>query len=204
VVTIGFGGEPGLVSPPRPLDPAVRPGRLDGSGLAPKVLPGEVLTEVTSGVRVGDSGGPAVDADGDVRGIVLLVGGQGGGAIQRPAAVNRLLAAAGVAKGAHGTADKLFRVGVDSFWALDFATAATGLNAAERALPDHALAGPLAARAAVLAGEDLRLDGTRRPQGFLLAFGVLSGAGALACALALARGAPRRRARHDAEPAAGP
>lgn len=196
VVTIGFGSETGLDGPPRgALQPAVRLGALDGSGTAERVLPDQVLTEVTTDVHVGDSGGPAVDADGAVRGIVLLVRQGGGGIIQRAAAVRELMRDAGVRPGGASASGVLFRAAMERFWRLDFAAAAGGLRASARAYPEHPLAAPLAARAASLASADLRLDGSRRTQGFLLAFGVLSALGAAACALALAVAVPRRRAR---------
>lgn len=206
VVTIGFGGEPGLDGPPRgALQPAVRTGALDGSGTDEQALPDQILTEVTSDVHVGDSGGPVVDADGSVRGVVLFVREGGGGLIQRAAAVRALLDDAGVGPGGASSSGVFFRAGMERFWALDLAAAAAGLRAAARAFPGHALAAPLAERAEALAAADLRLDGTRRRQGFLLAVGVLSAVGAVACALALAAAAPRpRRPRRRAHAPARP
>ena len=148
-------------------------------------MPGKKLTRVDTLVRDGDSG-PAVDADGLVLGIVLFIGDEdGGGLLMRSAEVDGLLKDAGV-RAAAGPADADYRRGLNQLWALDFPAARDSFAAAERAFPQHTLAGALAARATALEDAEFRVAGRRRPQAFLLALGVVSAIGALACALALA------------------
>lgn len=191
VVTIGFGQEPAFDGPPRgELRPALRSGELGRSGDT-DALSGTALVEVTTGVRQGDSGGPAIDRDGAVRGLVLFRS-EAGGLILRASEIRAALAASGIEAGPNETAAR-FRAGMERFWALDLGAAAADLNAVRDAFPAHTLAGPLSVRAAALAEADYRLGAERRAQGFLLALGALSAAGALACGLRLALGARARQ-----------
>jgi hypothetical protein len=189
VVTIGFGT--GVAFTTAQADdaptPVVRKGRLGRSVQVPDVLPGQTLTRVDTLVREGDSGGPAVDVDGHVRGVVLLEGEEdvGGGLLMRSAEVDQLLKESGVSADA-GPADTHYRTGLNHLWALDFPAARESFTAAEKAFPQHTLAGALAERATDLERAEFRVAGRRRPQAFLLALGIVSAIAALTCALALA------------------
>jgi len=89
VVTIGYGRGSAWDKPNRSEgEPAVRRGRLERTGILSG--PRRKATVVSTDIQRGDSGGPAVDADGNVRGIVVLRG-EGGGIIEQAAAVRRLL-----------------------------------------------------------------------------------------------------------------
>ncbi len=188
VVTIGFGT--GVASTTAQADdaplPAVRKGRLGASGDATNLVPGKTLTRVDAVVRDGDSGGPVVDADGQVRGVVLFIDPKGGGGLlMRSAEVLTLLKNSGV-RAAPGSVDAHYRRGLDQLWALDFPAARGSFTAAEKAFPQHTLAGWMADRATALESAEFRVAGRRRPQAFLLALGIVSAIAALACALALA------------------
>jgi hypothetical protein len=94
VATIGFGSDDPFSAPQRgELVPAVRKGALGSTGPV-RGEPDRLLTRVSADVKRGDSGGPAVDQDGRVRGVVLVRLRAGGGAIAPSADITRLLARA--------------------------------------------------------------------------------------------------------------
>ena len=191
VATIGFGTGSAFTAPDRGhLEPAVRKGELGPSGEAKDDLPGEILTAVTTEIEDGDSGGPVVDADGHVRGVVIFSSADGG-IMQRAAAVREVLQDAGIRPRA-GETDRRFRDALARFWALDFAPAERGFARTSRAFASHTLAGALRERASSLRAAEFRLTAPRRTQAFLLALGVVSAIAALACGLALARPALAR------------
>ncbi|MGI9539497.1 MAG: S1 family peptidase [Miltoncostaeaceae bacterium] len=181
IATIGYGGTAAAESP---LAPAVKPGELGRSGTA-ESRPGRTLLEVTTGVEKGDSGGPAVDPDGNVHGVVVLRS-DAGGIVEPAAAVRTLLAAEGLTPEST-PATGAFTRGMSRFWALDFEEAARDLAVAEAAFPAHTLASRERARAETLSVAAVELAPRRsRTRGFLLAFGTLAAAAALACGLGLA------------------
>ncbi len=180
IATIGYGPS----SEPRgPLEPAVRVGELGRTGTA-KSRPGRRLLEVTTGVEQGDSGGPAVDAEGRVHGIVVLRSAEGG-IVEPASAVRALLSDAGLSPATTPSADA-FSSGMGRFWALDFDGAERDLAAAAAAFPAHTLAERQRARAAELGGAAVELGPDRaRIRWFLLAFGVLAAAIAAGFAIGL-------------------
>lgn len=187
VVAIGFGvGSAfgtGAQEPRRPVgEPAIRRGTISRTGVLEDDGPTRNALAIDVPVVQGDSGGPVVDADGRVRGIVTRRSPQGGIA-ELATEVRQLLDANGVASGTGASADR-FREGMTAFWDLDFAGAQAGLAAARREFPPHALAGVEGARAAALADGEFTLTGRRRHDG-LLAVGVLAVVAALACAVGL-------------------
>ncbi|HEX2503081.1 MAG TPA: serine protease [Miltoncostaeaceae bacterium] len=187
VASVGFGAGSAFAEPARgDLEPAVRRGVIARTGIIdedePTARPGML---VTIPLESGDSGAPVVDADGAARGVAVIRTADGGIA-ERATEVRQLLATEGV-EAAPGRSAQLFRGGMAAFWNLDLAAAQRGLAAAERAFPDHALAGLEARRARELAGADFTLVGGRRRQGFLLALGALAVIAAAACGLGLAR-----------------
>jgi hypothetical protein len=186
VITIGFGtGVRFTAAAHEAPVPGRRKGTLGSSFQSTgPLVPGKVLTRIVPAVHDGDSGGPVVDEEGRVRGVVL--GNKGGyGVIMRSAEVLKLLTEARVAP-RPGPVDRAFRRGLERLWALDFPAARRSFAAAEAAFPEHTLAGALEGRAARLATADFEIAGRRRPQAFLLALGIVSAIAALACALALA------------------
>ncbi len=194
VASLGFGSGGAFAEPARgDLEPAVRRGEIERTGLLDQDEAARrrnaILTTVP--LQSGDSGGPIVDADGDVRGVAVIRSRQGGIA-ERATEVRQLLEAADVAPGP-GRSAELFRAGMTAFWSLDLATAQRRLAAAQRVFPPHTLAAREAARARELAAADFTLLGERRRQGFLLALGGLAVVAALACGLALARQGGRGR-----------
>jgi S1-C subfamily serine protease len=187
VASLGFGAGSAFADPDRgDLEPAVRRGALARTGIIaegePAARPGIL---VTIPLESGDSGAPIVDADGNARGVAVIRTAEGGIA-ERATEVRQLLASAGVAP-APGRSAQLFRDGMNAFWDLDLAAAQRELAAAQRAFPDHALAGLEARRARELAVADFTLVGERRRQGFLLALGALAVIAAAACGFGLAR-----------------
>ena len=187
VVVIGFGvgsafgtGEQG---PRRPLgEPAIRRGTISRTGVLEDENPPRSALAISVPVVQGDSGGPVVDAEGRVRGIVTRRSPQGGIA-ELATEVRQLLDANGVTQGTGTSADR-FREGMAAFWDLDFTAAQAALAGARKAYPRHALAGVEGARAAALADADFALTGRRRRDG-LLAVGILATVAALACAIGL-------------------
>ena len=201
VVTIGFGTGVTFTAAAAEVGPtpAVRKGRLGATVKAGRggAVPGKLVTRVDTLVRDGDSGAPAVDDAGRVRGVVLLTDTEEGGGLIMPSRdVGRLLRGAGVDPDP-GAGDAAYRTGLRQLWELDFRAAARSFAAAAKAFPAHTLAWALAKRAAALEEAEFRIAGERRPQAFLLALGIVSAIAALACALALAAPAIGRAYRAD-------
>jgi Trypsin-like peptidase domain len=193
VASLGFGTGGAFAEPARgDLEPAVRRGELAVTGTLEEETPRErnaILTTIP--LQSGDSGGPIVDADGDVRGVAVIRT-RDGGIAERATEVRQLLESEGLTP-APGRSAELFRSGMTAFWGLDLAAAERRLTAAARAFPEHTLALREARRARELAAADFALAGERRRQGFLLALGALAVAAALACGFALARQGGRGR-----------
>jgi S1-C subfamily serine protease len=193
VASLGFGTGSAFAEPVRgDLEPALRRGALARTGTLDPDEPDErnaILT--TLELEPGDSGGPIIDAQGNARGVAVIRSDEGGIA-ERATEVRQLLEAEGVEPGPGGSA-RLFREGMVAYWGLDLAAAQRSLAAAERAFPDHTLAGLEARRARELARADFALIGGRRRQGFLLALGALAVVAAAACGVGLARQGGRGR-----------
>lgn len=199
VVTIGFGVGSSLDGPVRgENEPAVRRGRLGRTGTLEAEEGEEPRRAIAISVPVerGDSGGPVVDADGRVRGIVTQRSREGGIA-ERATDVRLLLAEREIVPGAGASGDR-FRAAMAAFWALDFPAAAQGFDATLQAFGEHTLAGTERRRATDLAAGDFSLSGDRR-HGALLAIGIVAGLAALACAAGLAGPLTRRGGRSAAE-----
>lgn len=183
VITIGFGRNDAWDEPGRPpAQPAVRRGELERTGALTN--PRRAATVVSTDVQGGDSGGPAVDAAGNVRGIVVLRG-EGGGIIEQVGAVRRLLDAEGL-EPTEGPAGTAYRRALRSLWALDVAAAERDLAVVRRAFPEHTLAQTQALRAAGLADGAYVLAGGARHRTLLAGISALALVLALACAARLA------------------
>ncbi|MEQ9335573.1 MAG: serine protease [Miltoncostaeaceae bacterium] len=182
IVTIGYGRGEEAGEADRPSGrPALRRGRLEQTGLLAD--PRRTATVVSTATQRGDSGGPAVDGDGTVRGIVVLRG-EGGGIIEQVGPVRRLLEESGIEAG-EGETGRLWRAALRHLWSLDLDTARSDLAAVQSAFPDHTLARAQTLRAAGLAGADYRLAGEGRWRSLAFGIGILSLILALACAARL-------------------
>lgn len=203
VTTIGFGTGSAFGSRERGmLEPALRRGKLGRTGLVGDPTdrtgraPRRRAVQVTTGVQPGDSGGPAVDARGRVRGVVVKYN-DGGGVIERASEVRMLLRAAGADARPDVTAQR-FRQAMDRYWQLDLDAAAGGFEATLAQYPGHTLAPVMLGRIERIEAAEPRIASEGgRPRAFLLALGVASAAAAVACAVALVRG--RRPADPPAE-----
>jgi hypothetical protein len=198
LVTIGFGLGSSLDGPVRAEnEPAVRTGRLIRAGTLEPGNGEEPRRALAISVPVerGDSGGPVIDADGDVRGIVTQRSREGGIA-EMATDVRQLLESRDIVPGPGASGDR-FREAMTAFWDLDFPAAVQGFDATLQAFGDHTLAGAERARAAELAAGDFSLSGDRR-RGALLAIAVVAGLAALACAAGLAGPLTRRGGRSAA------
>ena len=183
VLTIGFGRGSAWDDPGRPpARPALRAGTLRQSGLLSG--PRRPATVVDTDVRAGDSGGPAIDSEGRVRGIVVLRG-EGGGIMEQVAAVRRLLDDAGL-RNAEGAAGRRYRSAMRRLWRLDVAGAERDLAAVRRIFPHHTLAEAQGVRAAGLARAGYAVTGGGRRHEFLVALAIVSLVLAGACAARLA------------------
>jgi hypothetical protein len=197
VVTIGFGRGSSLDGPiPGENEPAVRRGRIGRTGTlgADGDEPRQAIA-ISVPVERGDSGGPVIDAEGKLRGIVTQRSREGGIA-ERATDVRQLLETREVTPGAGASGDR-FRAAMTSFWDLDFARAVEGFDATLQSFGDHTLAGAERRRAADLAAGEFSLSGERR-RGVLLALGIVAGLAALACAAGLAGPLTRRGGRDAA------
>lgn len=193
IVTIGFGTGSTLEAPARPPgEPALRRGEITRSARLIGERPPRSALLISASVQRGDSGGPVIDARGDVRGIVTRRS-PAGGIAEEATEVRLLLEEAGVPQGPDPTAVG-FRAAMESFWALDLRAARDGFEATLRRFPNHSLAAVERSRAIVLADADYRLSGRRR-DGFLLALGFLSALAAAACAVGLLVPSLRRERR---------
>lgn len=187
VVAIGFGTGSALDTPePEPAralgEPAVRRGAISRIGTLEDETPPRRALAISVPVVQGDSGGPVVDRDGAVRGIVTRTSPHGGIA-ELSTEVRLLLTDHGVTPGTGASADR-FRAAMGAFWALDFPAAEQGFIATEGAFGRHALARSERARAVALEQGDFALAGHARHDG-LLALGILAATAALACGAGL-------------------
>lgn len=194
IATIGFSGADHLLTPDAPEgQPTVRRGVIRTSGTledrSPRARAGFV---VSAGVQSGDSGGPVVDEDGAVRGIIIQRSDSGGGIAETATEVRDLLQQEGLEPQPGATAES-FRAAMGALWRLDLGDAQRRLVTTLRAYPQHALASRELARSRTLAASPFALRAGDRRQGILLGVAVLAIVAAAACAIALARPTLGRR-----------
>ncbi len=158
IATLGFGGADHFAAPQRgALVPAVRTGLIGQTGPVEKA-PLRILTLITNEVQHGDSGGPVVDEQGRVRGVVLVRRRDGGGAMTPTEELVRVLDSAGV-HAWEGRTQTLYRGALASMSRYDLAGARRGLRGALASYPDHGLATYEMARLDQLAHARVRLAG---------------------------------------------
>ncbi len=127
VATIGFSGEDHLLTPGAAAGtPTVRRGVIRTSGTLEDGTARERTGFVVSaGVQSGDSGGPVVDEDGAVRGIVIQRSDSGGGIAETATEVRELMDQEGLDPQA-GPAAESFRTAMAALWRLDLRGAESG------------------------------------------------------------------------------
>ena len=112
IATLGFGSEDPFAQPQHgALVPAVRFGTIGQTGEV-EDNPLKVMTLISNEVQKGDSGGPAVDRNGRVRGVVLIKRAAGGGAMAPTDEILRVLDRANI-RGWEGRTQVAFRDAVD-------------------------------------------------------------------------------------------
>lgn len=176
VVVLGYAGvREGSV-------PRIMKGRL-GLTYYPEGDPDRDLVEVQAPIARGDSGGPVVDREGRVRGMILLRF-EGHGYMTTAAEIRTVATAAGVDLGEGATA-AAFRSAMNRLWELDLEGAQAGFDETLDRFPAHALARIEERRTEELSAADYGLAAGSRRRGFLIALGVVAAVGAVACALRL-------------------
>lgn len=139
IATLGFGDEDPFADDQRgALVPAVRTGVIGETGEY-EDNPLRIVTLISNEVRKGDSGGPAVDEAGRVRGIVLIKRAAGGGAMAPTEQILRVLGRANV-RGWEGRTQFLFREALDRVARFDLRGATTDLRRTLASYPAHGLA----------------------------------------------------------------
>ena len=187
IVAIGFGQDGDENDP---TVPGVRTGELSVSG----TLEGrgdEIFTQSTVEMSRGDSGGPVVDLDGRVRGM-LISGAEVGSNLVPARAIEELIGRGLAAK--PSPTQEAYGRGLDAFWGLDFEAAEREFSATRRADASFALAERFSERSRELREAPLALETGDGLKGFLRMLGLLSAFISLGCGLALVRHDMRRGA----------
>jgi len=192
--------------------PVVVPGFGGNAGPAPVLRRGDIVrvariqhdtsraqfAALSTPVRLGDSGAPLLDDTGQAHGVIVRRATRTEPPIAEQAGdVRRLLIAAGVTQG-EGARERLFRLGMDSFWHRQFGDAHEALERASSGAAAHPLVAFEAARAADLAAASYRVERGDRWRGVLIALGAASALAATAFLAALvASELTRRRLGHE-------
>ena len=187
--------------------PVVVPGFGGTAGPAPTLRRGEIVrvarirhdasraqfAALSTPIRLGDSGAPLVDETGSAHGVIVRRATRTEPPIAEQAGdVRRLLRAAGATQG-EGARERLFRLGMDSFWRRRYGDAHEALERASAGAASHPLAAFEAVRAADLATAAYRVEHGDRWRGILIALGAASALAAAAFLVALVLGERTRR-----------
>jgi S1-C subfamily serine protease len=171
IATLGFGSEDPFAEKPRgALIPAVRTGVITRTGPR-EDEPLRILSFITNEVERGDSGGPVIDANGRVRGVVLIKRQAGGGAMAPTDQLLRVLDRANV-RGWEGRTQGLYREALARAARFDLAGARTDLRRTLASYPAHGLAAYEITRMAELEDARLALAGEPWYRGGLWAAGI--------------------------------
>lgn len=165
IATLGFGSENPFADPQHgSLVPAVHTGLIGQTGPLEKT-PARLLTLISNEVQHGDSGSPAVDERGRVRGVVLVRRRGGGGAMAPTEELIHVLDSVGI-RAWEGRTQTLYRSALASMSRYDLAGARRDLGRTLASYPDHGLAAyergrvdQLAKARVSLAGEPWRRGG---------------------------------------------
>ncbi len=158
IAALGFGDtDPFAGSRRGALVPSVRLGVIGQTGGSGGDSP-QVLTPISNDVQRGDSGGPAVDAYGRVRGALLVTRAEGGGAMVPTEELLRVLDRANV-RGSEGSSQFLYRAALERVAYFDLTGARADLQRTLTAYPAHGLAAYEIARLDDLGGARLALAG---------------------------------------------
>ncbi len=171
IATLGFGSADPFAEKPRgALIPAVRTGVISRTGPMENE-PLRILSFITNEVERGDSGGPAIDANGRVRGVVLIKRRAGGGAMAPTDQLLRVLDRANV-RGWEGRTQGLYREALARAARFDLAGARTDLRRTLVSYPAHGLAAYEITRMGELQKARLALAGEPWYRGGLWAAGL--------------------------------
>lgn len=171
IATLGFGDEEPFAEPQHgALVPAVRLGVTDRTGRT-DTDPPRTLTFITNEVQKGDSGGPAVDRNGRVRGVVLIKRAAGGGAMAPSDEIHWVLDRAGV-RPWEGRTQVVWRDALQRAERFDLAGARTDLRRTLASYPAHGLAAYEIERVAELRSARLALAGEPWYRSGLVAAGI--------------------------------
>jgi hypothetical protein len=169
--TLGFGAEDPFAQPQRgALVPAVRLGVIGETGEY-QDNPLRIMTLISNDVQKGDSGGPAVDERGRVRGIVLIKRADGGGAMAPTEQIVRVLDRANV-RAWEGRTQFLYRGALDRVARFDLKGAGADLRRTLASYPSHGLAAYELQRVRALESARLALAGEPWYRGGLVAAGL--------------------------------
>lgn len=191
VATVGFGQDlPFADTAGAPPVPTVRRGTLESFGTN-DAFPGQRFTVLSSPVENGDSGGPAVDAEGWVHGVVRFrfteaETGRVRGVVEHPSRLRDLMLRARVTNRA-GASAAAFADGMSRLWALDLDGARASLTRARDAYPDHALAARELARVEEVRAAPVRLESTGWWRGAFLGVAVVAALASAGCVALLLR-----------------
>ena len=171
IATLGYGSEDPFATPPHgAMVPSVRLGTIGRTGPL-EDEPLRILTFITNEVQKGDSGGPAVDRNGRVRGIVLIKRAAGGGAMAPTEQLLRVLGRANV-RGWEGRTQLTYREALDRLSRFDLDGARADLRRTLASYPGHGFAGYEIARIGDLREARLALAGEPWYRGGLVAAGI--------------------------------
>ncbi len=193
IATIGYGvGTPTTLGLPTTLVPDVKYGQIGPSNTKPvAAAPGQTLTYVSTPIVHGDSGGPTIDENADVYGIVRFPY-LTGGLIEQSTSIGALLTRMHVTN-TNGPVFNEFQQGMEDLWAGNYAGAEIRFADTLAADPTH----PLAAQEQQLAVRLARVKpAPGRPGWWRVLFvgiAIVAAAAALACLWRAAQTGPSAR-----------
>ncbi len=177
IAILGYGNQRGG------LEPAVRPGTIDISAKIQGSDDEDLVALRGMSAASGDSGGPVIDAQGHVHGVLIrrALSGESLAFMTRSSSIRRLASNASMTL-ATTPSQSDFAFGMNAFWDRDYTASAQALTRTAIRLPDSAWIAAQAARASELADADYRVVRTEPWRLPLIVAGLM----ALAMTVALA------------------